>query len=962
MSYRYFQTATYYYTKLYRTTAVAVHHIVMQVDIEQLALDFVQDTTHNIAALQVANNIFAFVLKSGKLFVIDLELPAKIHKCQIPLLFNGPTEAHNEKILNMWANPEGTHFLVMTNFTKYYMVQFGDNTLSFTNIKHRFKTLQINSVNWFNDNSLLIGTHSGDLISLQFVTNTKSIDQIKLSVVAKFDAPIEGILFKPDLHKLIIVIRDKFLYWYLPSTELIEIWNFIKKNTNNPTQMEQFDHVRKHDLRRKFITNNNQFAWITNLGIVYGNLDTDPSNNNNNNLTVKLLLNIELPESNETIRDITLSPFHLILLRGNNIIIVNQLSNKIIFNEKISTTGHKLIGLVNDFKLSTFWCFASDKIFEIILKDESKSVWKLLCEQHEFDMALHLDNLDNWEISLINYEKSLYLLDKGQIIEAATHMGKTDTKNIGSMITTLINSKSDSKLEKIQAIGVLLTKKLEILFNSKNHSSYRVQFCLLSNWIIWNFMEQLNFIENKIVTITTTDSTNLLQYDKLHNDIDQNLKSFINKYLSILDKKTIYQILNTQNRKNYLLYLATLLNDFDYILQYWISQNNWYESLKILDKINDVNIIYKYSNILLINETDLTITTWMKCKDINPVELIPAILNFFSKYLNETEKPANIALNYLQWCIDSLQIDEPIIFNTILYMMVADPNIKIDDIISCLENFDNKYDIDFVLRLSLKYNKIKISIYLYKKLHLLEDAINLSLENQMFDTAKQILNDDDLSNDPLLKKKLWLKTSKKLILKDLANFNSGNADDSNDIKKIISTIIADSKGTIEIKDLLPIFNEYVTIANVKDELLKSLQNHSDSMLQLSNDIKRSLQIKNDIRKDIELFKERYQILEPGTSCNYCHKLLQSRKFLVFPCSHSFHIDCMIKMIKNSNDFILKNKIDTLQRKLNKDKTLLKSNELEDLITAKCSLCSDININSIDELPTIQQTEIDKWNT
>ena len=132
------------------------------------------------------------------------------------------------------------------------------------------------------------------------------------------------------------------------------------------------------------------------------------------------------------------------------------------------------------------------------------------------------------------------------------------------------------------------------------------------------------------------------------------------------------------------------------------------------------------------------------------------------------------------------------------------------------------------------------------------------------------------------------------------------------------------------------------------------------MSQVSQEIKDSTKIKKEIAQDIEIFRQRYQVLEPGASCDSCRKVLQTRKFYVFPCGHSFHTDCLIKEILRSTDFNLKSKIENFQRKLTRSRNSVNVEELDKLLSAKCCLCSDIKINIIDEPFTEDYTEAARW--
>ena len=271
---------------------------------------------------------------------------------------------------------------------------------------------------------------------------------------------------------------------------------------------------------------------------------------------------------------------------------------------------------------------------------------------------------------------------------------------------------------------------------------------------------------------------------------------------------------------------------------------------------------------------------------------------------------------------------------------------KDQEIIQFLKNHSKQcYDKDFILRLSLRFKKHEISIFIYSELSLYEEAVNLALERDMLKEAKNVVS---LVSDKDLKKQLWLKIASLMIGRD------------RDIKNSVTTILQECGSVLSIKDLLPLFDEFVTIANLKEELVRNLEKHSMQITKISRDIKDSLKIKQEIKQDIKLFEKRYEKLSPGVSCSCCSELLQTRKFFVYPCGHTIHTDCIIKEILHSNEYSLKLKIEAMQKSLGKHKTSVKPEELDSLLSRQCPLCSEIRINSIDEPWEIDTEEALKW--
>ncbi|CCF59618.1 hypothetical protein KAFR_0H02090 [Kazachstania africana CBS 2517] len=905
----------------------------MNIEIEHVQLDFIkqyipQDILPSIISLQVCSNIFTFAIKkSNYIFVINLDKPSEINSIKLP--FNSGGNAINETIIITWLNANGTRLFMKTNLAKYYVLDIPTQKTFI--VKRLNKNYNIKCIQWLDDNSLLAGTSNGHIYSILF--NNINDPVIKVLWKSKMPASISGVLYNGGNGNILVAIDNTLIYWKSdvfssPIKTLQEI---------KPTEIKDFtyDNTNTTQFKNKFTTNNkNKFAWTTDVGIVYGNLDVDSTIN-----SFKIYLNVELPNSDRyQIKDLILSDYHMVLLRGSLITIINQLSNKIIFEQSIDEgNNEKFLHLVKDNVSLTYWCFSNMNIYELVLSDESKSIWKLLCEENRFEEALKLGGLNTDEIQLIYYNYGKYLLEsKKDPQSAALQFGKTNAQSIASIVLDFM---SDIENENsFNAIQTYLITKLE---NSRTETNK----ILLSSWIIWNF--------NKIL------------YEKDDPIIEKDAKTFLQKHVTSLDKETVYEI--TRDNHQLLLYFADLIKDYNFLMSYWISRRHWNESLKIMSTFNVSTIIYKYSTILLINAPHETIVAWMKLKGlIDPVKLIPSVLNYFTNYLKlGPNNDENFALTYLNWCIGEYPKLPKIIYNTMCYMMITTiPSINSYEdrnIMSFLDQNENRLDKDFILRLSLKLpQRIKVSIFLLKSLKLYDEAVTMSLENKLFEMAKDVINriEDKELEEKRLKKKLWLKYCK-------ARLSNLNGEDG--AKNIINSILADSNGIIQINDILPVLNNVITIANIKDELIKNLQNHSNIMKSIATDIEKTNNLKKLISSDIkELNTRTYQIMEPGNSCKSCDKLLQNRKFLVFPCKHCFHTDCLIRLILNSNDFQLKSQIQNFQQKLSKKSDVKNKrqdlSELESILTKKCVLCSDININTIDNAIDLNnEVGINKWN-
>ena len=973
----------------------------MDVHLEHVQLESVKGIESNIASLQVASNSFVFGLSTGHIYYIDLDKPSIIHDVQIPMM-NEPS-APTEKLLATWLSGDGSNLLVKTNFANYYVVNLGilekdpkNKQKSVFAIKKLLKKdVDIRHAQWIDPLNLLCGTANGKVIHIDFATSMKA-PRVTVCWSSKKEREIQGLLYSPQVGNLLVVVKDRLLLWKSGDSGIKAPGELLK---NEPAEDEDFKHFnqvnggKSNDYRTRFTAlNNRSFAWATSSAVIYGDISVKQRDILNN---ANILFNSELPEIRHTntpndtpIKGLTLTDYHIIVLRGSAITVINQLNNKVVYQENIHVSSYSddgpaetFIGITcdnfNEKGEYTFWCYSNSNVYEIIVNNESHAVWNILCDQQQFDEALKLKGLDSWEKSLINFKKGSYLIEKENDMKgAAESFGNSDAATIGSialkfMQKDLQGKNTDTRVN-MDALQDYLITKMKTLRENDTTAEYKLPRALLSSWIVWNYMQQLNDIDEQISTDSGEEESSLIERK---NTIQLSFNTFLEKNVKSLNPSIIYKIISNQNRAYDLLFFAGLINDYEYMISYWIKHENWYECLKILLKFQDLSTVYKYSTVLLVNSPDATVNTWMKIKQLNPENLLPAILTYFTNFQKKTNptrnslvREENYALVYLINFIESnYQTNASIpsiIYNTVLYMMISvnksGSGTFLDDnknIIKFVQTYDGKFDTNFILKISMRFNNHEVTMYLLSELGLYDDAIKIGLQNNMVDESKKVISKIDAKdsteiNKQKLKKKMWLKVA--------AHVLSNSDSDTLDIKQSVNSFIIESNGILEIKDLLPLCNKMTTVANLKDELIKSLENHNERMVTISNDIKRSITLKERIKADIKNFDKNYNKIEPGNSCDSCGKFLQSRKFIVFPCNHCYHKDCIIKLILGSTDYNLIGEIQKVTKNVSQLAPVT-DKKLEGLLSTKCYLCSDMNINNIDDALMVDQAEKKKWN-
>lgn len=921
-----------------------------------------QTDISNICALEVRNDVLVVGFKSGELFRIDLNNPTVIETLQLP--FKRSAIAELGKIEKLFLDPTGNHLVVSTAKNENFYIH--KKCKQFKHI-NELKGCKVNAVGWnleavndVNTGPLLIGDKTGAIYECYFEYQEKNQKYVKkISKVSyHLDHVVDGIdiNYNVDTNELIILLvgGDDIVYW-------CEQINKNKKPTDllygSIMKMSPIEKEKYQDLGNingtKFSCFQLEFGWLTNDGIVFGSISPDRIKHKQKNFNeLKFLLNVELPESTHKCKSIVLSKYHLMVLRGKELMIINKLSDELVYHQILPTgENERLIGLSADYLKNTYWLYSDCNIYEISVTNEERNIWKLMIENNEFDEALKITE-DVAIRDIIFTKKGDHLLKLGDGVKAAKSYAKSSVSFETIALKFLENSNNQGLLE-------YFIEKFYILKYDKNFD-FKMQQVMLSSWIVELFIEQLNDIDDKL---TTEQISKLPKITELKISTEKRFQEFLVENKSSFDKETIYEIITSHNRRSELLYYANLIGDYDFVLAYWVRLENWKESLKIMERNKDLELVYKYSTVLLVNSPELTVDTWLSMENIDPTKLLPSILTYHNN--SKKVKPYNNhALRYLNEIIKTSDHIPATVHDTLLYILISNEIMEANDedtILIHLEKTGGNFEFnsDFILRLCLRFNKIKSAIFIYSSLNFYEDALNLALKHDLLDSAVIVA---DKPNDNKTRKFLWLKIAK-------AKINKIRPSDKNEISKQIKFLLSNCE-LLSIKDLLPIIPDFTTIDNLKDEICSDLEKFGSIINNLTLEMNSSITINESIVKEISEHNERDQVIKPGESCASCELLLTTRKFFVFPCSHCFHSDCLVKLLLQSNDYSTKKRIEFLQKKYlqskphGKNEKFINSPEVDELLSRRCPLCSDISIDMVDQPfidPHEKQTAENDWD-
>ncbi|KAH6684324.1 vacuolar protein sorting protein-like protein DigA [Halenospora varia] len=938
-------------------------------NVEPVQLQF--SIASDFVAAQVANNVLVLALANGRILRIDLDDPADIDDIDLP------KKASEVGIIRrMFLDPTASHLIICTTLGEnYYLHTHSRQPRPLS----RLRGVSIESIAWnpslptASTREILIGASDGNIYEGYIETSTefyRKEDKYLKTLQKLSDGPITGLWVdliqgKPDVRRVIIATQSRILHLIgkigraaheggasiftrLFETEQPTVHEISRVSTTassslvvspDPPDANSFESLSPDRV----------FAWLSSQGVYYGRLLTSPANHDLGNKLfgeAKLLPRSQLPvtesasgrkkAAQDSVDSIALTQWHILHLIGGRIVAVNRLDDRVIFDQVVLEPGQQAVGLCADQQKNTFWLFTAKEIFEIVVTDEDRDVWKVMLATEHFDAALKYAR-NPAQKDAVATASGDYLISKGSYLEAAGVYGKS-SKPFEQVALTFVDNDQQDALRKYLLTKITTYKKSSIM-----------QRIMIASWLVEIFMSKLNSLDDTIITkAELSENLNPAQTKDQLDTIRTEFQEFVKKHKSDLDRKTTYDIISSHGREEELLFFASAVNDYNYVLAYWMQRERWREVLEVLKKQKEPEIFYRYSSGLITHVATDLVDILMRHSDLKPRNLIPALLTYDRNFQGPISK--NQAVRYLLHVINQLNSTDAAVHNTLISIYASHPSKDESGLLSYLESQGDEpsFDADFALRLCIQHSRVQSCVFIYSTMGQYLQAVELALAHDEVDLAS-IIADRPVS-DPPLRKKLWLAVAKKVISQ------------SNGIKTAIEFL--KRCDLLKIEDLIPFFPDFVVIDDFKEEICTALEDYSRNIDALKKEMDESSQTATNIKIDIAALDHRYAIVEPGEKCYICSLPLLSRQFFVFPCQHAFHSDCLGRKVMEQSGVGKGKRIREVQMQVSKGmvtgaKRDAAIAELDALVASACILCSDFAIKRIDEpfvLPTDDKNE------
>ncbi len=557
-------------------------------------------------------------------------------------------------------------------------------------------------------------------------------------------------------------------------------------------------------------------------------------------------------------------------------------------------------------------------------------------EQKKFQESLSYAHSDH-DRDVIMSSEGDHLFEKGDYVGAATSYAKS-TKPFEE-ISLLFLAKQEKN-----ALKRFVRMRLDM-----QPATAKTQRTVLSVWLIEIYLDCLNAY--------TKDS-------KEWNEAIAEIHGFLQTYRTNLDqaKSTVFHLISSHGRVEILLFYANLIEDYDRVITHHLQRGDYMQVIQTFKSLIKTwksrgnppqsikELFYKHSHVLMEERPKDMIDVCIEAKFVDPSRIIPALV----RYSQQKHKRANEedqAIRYLEHCI-KVERNNTVSLHNFLLSLLADEasdeasTKKLHDfILSSEANFDPKY----ALRICSERRKDYACVLIYSSMKLYEEAVSLALKMNDLDLAKYNAGKSDSFDT---QRRLWKHIAKHVL-------SQTNKSDRSDVGPV-SKILEESNGALKIEDLLPMIPDLVKIDDVKDSVCASLEEYNAKIQGLRREMEEHGRNAELIRQDIKAQQtERFERVRGSRTCDLCSDSIFVRPFFVFPCTHTFHTDCLTNEVKRNLSGKRKEQLETLLKELSesvggKGTQSMQSRGLnaevkakvDDITSSSCPFCGDMMIQSI----------------
>ena len=330
-------------------------------------------------------------------------------------------------IRRMFLDPSASHLVITTTYGENYYLHTQSRQ---PKPLSRLKGVAIESIAWnpsvptASTREILIGAADGNVYEDYIEPSSefyRSQEKYLKAVYKVLDGPVAGLWVdlipgRSDTRRVILASPNKLLHFVgrigrhgqegsgSIFTKLFETEAPTLHEVNRGIQGSASALVVSPDSPEPQSADNGDgertYAWLSGQGVLHGRLRTATASASlgstvfNNS---KMISRSHIPASENTmgrkrptqepIAGVALSQWHVLCLVDGRIVALQKLDERVVYDQVVLEPGDSALCLLTDQKKNTYWLFTTQDIFEIVVTDEDREVWKIMLNSQQFGLA-----------------------------------------------------------------------------------------------------------------------------------------------------------------------------------------------------------------------------------------------------------------------------------------------------------------------------------------------------------------------------------------------------------------------------------------------------------------------------------------------------------------------------------------------------------------------------------------------
>jgi len=622
------------------------------------------DPPDPITHMCVCNSHLVMGMSTNILLCIDLDHPDSPNEVEL-------LKSVDDGIGSMFLDPSGRHLIVsMKSGENYYLTYGAKKAKAVAKLKgHKITCVGWNqhAVTESSTDAVLLGTSKGSILETKLIAAedthlfSASVEQYVKKLHSFSAVPVTGIEFDKmpssggHTEYFILVTLGNRLFQFIgsiPSSPDPPIFHSVfARYSDMPEHFVELpgkiDRSQLCTFYPKFQSSPRSFAWMTGTGIYCGQFDLSCSSGPHSVTADAKLIQYQRDEDErpDPPLSIVLTEFHILVLFPDRMKVLCSLNEQLVYNDLFTDRFGALLGLCRDPVKETIWAFTPKAVFKYRIVRESRNVWQIYLDQHQFSLAKQYcqDNRANFDKVLTKEAEDLFGSKK--YLDSAKVYAETQTSFEEVALKFL-------SLEDKDALKQFLMHKLNTL-----KSSEKMQITMVVAWLTEIWLNQLGQLKERGEETSP-------RYENIQEEFrkflaDPRVKNCISE-----NRSTIYDLIASHGDIEDMIFFAVLIQDFERVISHHIQQNNYTSALELVSKQMNKELFYKFSPLLMQHVPRETVNAWIAKKDqLDPRLLIPALVQYDDQRYRDQ---GNEAIRYLEFCIQKLHIKDEAIHNYLL--------------------------------------------------------------------------------------------------------------------------------------------------------------------------------------------------------------------------------------------------------------------------------------------------------